>query len=70
MQTNVKDRDNKGRGVHGTRHHCAKLTPAKVRAMRNLYAIGVTTTALGRKFGICRMSARAIVRRENWKEVH
>lgn len=47
--TNVQDRDDKGRGYRGERHHSAKLTAEDVREIR---ASGLPGPQLARQYGV------------------
>jgi len=63
-----------GAGKHqnharGSSHGQAKLTEAKVKAMREEHAEGATFAALGRKFGVSGVNVAAAVRRETWMHV-
>jgi len=71
---NTLDAARKGRlnscNQNGERNPVAKLTTPEVTAMRALYhAGGISTSALGRRFGISQSHAAAIVRGELWRHV-
>ena len=60
----------KGRHVHGSRSHFAKLTNDKVREMRERYAMGgASIEQLAREYGISGCNAGKIIRRLAWKHV-
>ena len=46
-----------------------KLTPEKVRELRNLHAAGATCAELAEKFEVGRMTAWKIAKRKVWKHV-
>ena len=69
---NVRDRDRKGRHVslRGERRGNAKLTDAKVRAIRTAYARGgVTHRALARRHHISHQIIGRILTRKRWAHV-
>lgn len=84
-QDNVLDMFAKGRGgigeSHWTKHkpeclargekqHSAKMTPEKVRAMRQRWdAGGATSRELAKEFGIKQSSAHKICARKSWKHI-
>ncbi len=60
----------------GTRHHSAKMTPAKVRQARKSYDVRLknghrkwTIAALARKYGISSPSMADILARRTWAHV-
>ena len=66
---NVRDRENKGRGVtfSGEAHNMAKLTSAKVDEIRALYAAGgIKQCELAERFGVRQAAISSIVLRKIW----
>jgi hypothetical protein len=58
------------RAVRGERQHCARLTAAQVRELRERYAAGgISQAALGAEFGINQASVHLIVARKTWRHV-
>lgn len=57
------------RRPHGEASRQSKLTEAAVREMRCLYADGVNTVQLGRRFGVSQRSAWSVVHRQTWSHV-
>ena len=58
--------------ARGVKHHCAKLTPREVRAIRAYYrprTYGRGTLVLSRMYGLNQTTVHAIVRRRIWKDV-
>jgi hypothetical protein len=62
--------------VHGTKHHSAKLNPAKVRQARKSYEVRLkdgsrkwTIAALARKYGVTRPVMAQAIRGETWAHV-
>ena len=53
----------------GTQVPTAKMTEAKVRAIRKLAAQGKTLASLGRKYGIGEQQVGRIVHRKSWRHV-
>lgn len=53
----------------GENHRHAKLTDSTVRRMRVLYAFGMSSYALGRKFGVAQTVARDAVSGRSWTHV-
>lgn len=51
----------------GARNGNAKMTVAKVRAIRRRYEAGESPSALGRRYGIARTHVHRIVKRANWE---
>jgi hypothetical protein len=69
---NAKDRCRNGTAYRpiGVLHHQAKLTNAKVRALRRVYKrYGKVHIALANKFGITGSTARAICKRKSCPHV-
>lgn len=67
---NSRDMDAKGRrvSVMGECVGTAKLDPARVRDMRNRYAMGgVSTRVLAREYGISKSQVFSIVAGDDWK---
>lgn len=60
-----------GRFVHlkGERQNHAKLTEAAVRDIRKLAEEGHKHTEIARRFGVCRATIGAVVRRETWGHI-
>jgi hypothetical protein len=63
---NMRDRDQKGRVAHGTRHYRSVLTRQQVIELRRIYAEGGTFAALARRYGISRQTATRVARRETY----
>lgn len=63
----------KGRDVQnpkfGAANHSAKLTEDQVRAIRDLYAQGMSQTELSRMFSVSQSNISDIVRRNIWRHV-
>lgn len=60
----------------GTKHHSAKMTPAKVRQARKSWEVRDkhgnrkwTISGLARKYGVSHPSMRAILDRKTWAHV-
>lgn len=69
-QENQQDASRKGRNAHGERNGGGvKLNSASVREMRALYAQGVSSAELGRRFGVSQQLASRIVHRGIWRHV-
>jgi hypothetical protein len=71
---NIRDAFAKGRigrrDQRGERHNMAKLTDAKVRGIRKLYATGCYSTyTLARRFGVGQGHICQIILRRYWKHV-
>ena len=55
---------------YGTKNGNSKLTPSKVRRIRNLYAGGnETCRSLARKFGVSPPTIYNIIERKIWRSV-
>lgn len=61
---------------NGTKHHSAKMTPAKVRQARKSYEVRLrngqrkwTIAGLARKYGISAPSMKDIITRKTWHHV-
>jgi hypothetical protein len=67
--------DRNGARVHpermsrGERHHSAKLTEARVRAIRAAYAGGVCQAILSREYGVTPTCVYNIVHRKTWRHI-
>lgn len=66
---NNLDMKMKKRAVVGERVCTAKLSEHSVRTMRLQYASGVTTSQLGKRFGVHTRTAWAVVRRKSWVHI-
>lgn len=71
---NMADMKQKGRGrmvreQRGEANRYARLTDAKVREIRALYAQGQTKAGLGRLYGVNEFTIRCVVERRTWKHV-
>lgn len=62
--------------VRGTKHHSAKLTPAKVRQARKSYEVRLrngkrkwTVAALAAKYGVTRPTMAQALRGDTWAHV-
>ncbi len=54
----------------GERNPAARLTAAKVRAIRRAYALtDVTMRELGERYGVSKGAIRFVIRRINWRHV-
>lgn len=70
---NANDRETRNRGNHaiGTRHGRCKLTPDKVREMRQTYnAHKFSFRQLGKIYGVDGKTAGDIVRNKLWQSLH
>jgi hypothetical protein len=66
-RANIADRDRHGRTARGERSGGAKLTEAKVAAIRAAYvAGGVSKSALGRRYGVCPSAICRIIEGKSW----
>lgn len=63
---NNRDRDLKGRGYHGERHHAAKLTAEDVREIRASHQTGVE---LAREYGVSPFTIYKLLHGRSWKHV-
>ena len=68
-QNNTEDKLRDGTLLRGESHPEAKLTEEDVRAIRILYAAGVTYMKLAEQFGVSWTNIREIVHRRAWKHV-
>jgi hypothetical protein len=66
---NMTDKWSKGRGVLGERHHKSKLTADQVREMRAKRKQGVSTSELGRQYGISQVAAWDVVNGKHWRHI-
>jgi hypothetical protein len=68
---NVSDMMKKGRGVFlkGSVHGNAKVNDNQVRAIRALYAAGMSEAIIAEQFGMAQTNVSSIVRRKTWKHV-
>lgn len=69
QRDNMLDRDAKGRGLRGETVGVAKLTDAKVRAIRLHHGMGMTQRDLGVMFGINQSNISRVCRAETWSHV-
>jgi hypothetical protein len=68
--TNKQDSVLAGTHVHGSTHPMSKLTEARVRLIRRLYAERkATQTELAARFGVSTRVVSAAIRRVSWKHV-
>jgi hypothetical protein len=58
-----------GLGLVGETHPFAKLSANDVLEIRRLSGRGMTSSALGKQFGITRANARLIISRRSWKNL-
>lgn len=65
---NIADKVRHGTVIIGTRHHAAKLTPAKVRRIRVLVPV-IGLTATGARYGITKQAVALIINGKNWRHV-
>jgi hypothetical protein len=67
----MRDMINKGRQIHpcGSQHQFAKLTETKVKEIRELWKVGLTAIALGKRFGVRACTINHVVVRRSWKHV-
>lgn len=68
MGDNNRDRAGKGRGVHGSRHPSAKLSPKLAREIRELFSVGWRECELARAYGVRPPSIRKVVEGRSWKQ--
>jgi hypothetical protein len=66
---NVRDRDAKGRGMHGEQHHHAKVTDADVIAIRARWTTGTPQATLAREYGVRAGQIGNIVHRRSWRHL-
>lgn len=66
---NERDKKEHGRSLQGERHHQAKLTEEKVRAIREMYARGITQLIIAKSIGVGRGAVGCVVRGETWRHV-
>lgn len=66
---NMKDASAKDRISFGEKHWNRKLTTEKVRRIKTLAKIGVSTSELGNKFGVSRQSVADIVYGRTWTRI-
>lgn len=69
LQDNKNDEVGRDRHVYGERHHSAKLTEDDIRAIRALYASGLTYGAIGQRYGVTGENVGQIIRRRSWRHV-
>ena len=69
MHMNALDAQSKGRTMSGTRNPSAKLTEAVVKDIRQLYAGGLTRTAIAAFVGVGRTQVSRIVDGHHWRRV-
>jgi hypothetical protein len=65
---NAADMARHGR-AKGSKHHAAKLTEAKVRAIRRSYGVGKGTSVLALKYGVSHTTIRRVLQRTGWSHV-
>ena len=65
---NNKDRDKKGRGVHGEKVHTAKLTYTEVEKIKELKANGDSYRKLANQFGVSPGNIWHIVKDKSWRD--
>lgn len=70
-QQNIADCVRKGRTAdrRGEKHPKAKLTAAKVRRIRELYARGVSGAIIAKRFGLERTVPHHIFARKSWRHI-
>ena len=66
---NEADKVKLGRSNRGERCGTSKLTQQQVEELRQLAGTGLSTAALGKRFGVSQSQASRIVRRERWAHV-
>lgn len=66
---NMADRDRKMRTARGNRSGTAKITEADIPTIRKAIADGEKPTAIGRRFGVGRLTIWRIARRISWAHV-
>jgi hypothetical protein len=67
---NCGDKDRHGTSPIGERNPKARLSVADVVEIRRLnMEDGMTHTAIGRQFGVCRSNISGIIHRRNWKHI-
>jgi hypothetical protein len=55
--------------ARGTKHHSAKLTPARVRSIRVRHAAGDSLASLARRYGVHWSCVSSVIQGRTWKEV-
>lgn len=68
---NMADAATKSRCVtkRGAANQNSRLTAAKARSIRRLYAKGVRQVDLARRFRVCQATVSSVVRKETWAHV-
>lgn len=70
---NVRDRENKGRGVRptniGEKHGCSKLTEAQVIEIRAKHESGARGVDLAKEYGVAHQTISKIVHRRAWTRI-
>lgn len=67
MKDNMRDRDIKGRGSRGEKHHWTKLDRVKVMKIREMYSSGKGSTTIGKEMGLDAATVCHVVKRRTWK---
>ena len=68
LADNNRDRARKGRSAKGERCGSAKLTRSDVWAIKAFASSGrISLRAIGRRFGVCHDTVKAILRGETWR---
>lgn len=66
---NIHDMVERGRHLHGARHHSATLTPDLVRELRLRHAAGESYPALAHAYGITHRAVVKVVKRLSWAHI-
>ncbi len=73
QRDNLEDMTRKGRRRYGVKlgeqNNFARYKTAEVIAIRNLFGVGMTISALQRRFSGCYQAIWAIVHRKSWKHI-
>ncbi|HSK44714.1 MAG TPA: HNH endonuclease, partial [Candidatus Binatia bacterium] len=67
---NVRDRQEKGRGIQGEKVHSSKLSEAQVRRIKTMLAEGrLYMTELAREYGVTASTIARIAKGMSWRHV-
>jgi len=69
QQDNITDAQAKGRLARGSKQGLSKLTDADVRCILWSRRLGMTQTALAKRFGVCQATIYEILSGKNWTHI-